>query len=440
MSLNRCTYETTGVTYQDQSYAHCYDCFKLGNQGACLPCLQLCHNGHRIGPMLQGPFFCDCRDSGVCKIRTSLTKEPMDLDDNVPIPVHSNIDNSASNTLSEKLFSVLEEDKIYSPMSIAYAMGLVHLGALGNTEKELTALFGKKQTIEEFRNIHASFNNEIIKMANAFIVNRVRRINELYIELLKNIAWISAENFANSQDVANKCNNFISQNTQGLIKDVISSDSIDMDTVAILINTIYFKANWLKKFKVEATTHNVPFNNGQTMVSMMSQTHKFPYYDNEFLQLIEMPYVGSEFCMGIILPRPNVPFHHFNLNEIKKYIFELSTYDKVDTFIPKFTHRKNVSLIPFLKKLGVNDLFDSRRSNLDNISLNTHVSEIIHEAVVIVDEAGTEAAAATVITMRCESMQMPRPHKTFRADHSFVYYIRHMKSNTFLFVGHFHGK
>src|SRR5205807_2089078 len=166
--LNRCTYEVTGNKYEMQYFAHCLDCFPKSNEGACLTCLQLCHAGHKVGPLKQGPFFCDCGISNKCKISKNFKPldkdDPMDLDGKswdqgdpmcydgkTPNVIQPNCKSEfmACNHLSEKLFNVMDQDRIFSPMSIAYALALVHFGALGNTDKEITNLFAKKHSLED---------------------------------------------------------------------------------------------------------------------------------------------------------------------------------------------------------------------------------------------------------------------------------------------------
>jgi len=193
-----------------------------------------------------------------------------------------------------------------------------------------------------------------------------------------------------------------------------------------------------------------------TAVKLMTLSKRLPYFEDSEVQMIEMPYVGNQFCMGVILPKAPTSlqslldgimskfvtkqnfFESFNIGKINEYVKQLTTNESIEVYIPKFTHRKNIDLGSVLKKVGVTDLF-SPLANLGEISKDLYVSEAIHEAVVIVDEDGTEASAVTVMMMMESCCYKPKQPKLFRADHSFIYYIRHKPTNMILFVGDYHG-
>jgi serpin B len=148
---------------------------------------------------------------------------------------------------------------------------------------------------------------------------------------------------------------------------------------------------------------------------------------------LEMPYEG-QFCMGFILPQLIVQ---------PEFMADLASksHDKtnVRVRIPKFTQRKNIDLIPILRCLGINDLFTSN-AKLDDICEGIYVSNMLHEAVVIVDEKGTEASATTVAICVTKCMHFEEePQATFNANHPFVYYIKYVPTKTIMFVGCYDG-
>lgn len=461
--LNECTFAKTGNQHQEQFYAQCLDCFPTGNEGACVTCLQICHNGHRIGQTKKGLFFCDCAGRHFCQMIKSTFPCSMEVEgEAINMTKSPNMPNSpnmtkSSNTLAGKLFKVMEPQtlmppggypryaelpkRLFSPLSITYALSLVHLGTMAETEKQLTDLFNCKHTMDEMKQCFDMFNNASMTMATAFIFNDWWKINPQYTEMLKEVALVSSENFADKSGVAERVNQFISKTTNGLIKEMISAQDINPNVIAFLVNSIYFKANWLHKFPKQST-RKCNFSNfeGEVEVDMMFQCRTMPYYENESMQLVELPYVGNEYCMGFVLLKSPKLFFQFNMESMKNVIDQLSNDDKVELFIPKFTQRRNIDLIPHLKKLGVNDLFDENKANLEGICKEAYVAKVVHEALVIVDEEGVEAAASTVITMVNRSIMDPKSNKVFRADHSFHYYIRHMPTNTILFLGDYNGK
>jgi serine protease inhibitor len=168
---------------------------------------------------------------------------------------------------------------------------------------------------------------------------------------------------------------------------------------------------------------------------MMNNTGYNSYYEDLTVQRVELMYKDTDYCMGFILPKSDV-----SLDKCTSYLGDGNFESKyVKLFIPKFTQRKRMDLIPYMKKLGMTDLFDST-SRLDNmVSSDAYVSVLIHEAVVIVNETGTEASAVTVAVCQSKGIRRNPEPIIFRADHSFIYYIKHIPTKTLLFVGDYHG-
>jgi serine protease inhibitor len=416
-----CTFKETGSKYYPQHWAPCFDCFLGSNEGACMYCIANCHQGHNVGPIRYGPFFCDCGYQKKCteKSSTYITA--------------SNIFQS-SNILAQKLFDVFEQNCVYSPLSIAYIMSILHLGSVGNTEMQITNLLTIKNSMDDLLMCSKIFNTDIIKLANAILVNKNMPIREEYLQMARQLALVSNEDFSNRNAIVTKANQFIETNTNNLVKDILKENMIGMDTVMILINTIYFKTYWDKPFK-NIRTRKEKFNS-VVDVEMMENTMSCLYREDEVAQLVELMYKGKEFCMGIILPKEPLSINVCT-NYLKGDIPLMPT--EVQVHIPKFTQRKNIDLVPYMKKLGVMDIF-TLASEMDRmVSVPAYVSTMIHEAVVIVDEAGTEAAAVTVAAIKRQCMMMKPEPIIFYANRSFVYYIKHMPTNTLLFVGDFHG-
>ncbi len=336
------------------------------------------------------------------------------------------------NVLAIKLFDKMDKNPIFSPLSIMFALSLIHLCAEQNTDKELTSFITHKHNPNELQAIQNTFNNNIIKMGNCIIINNKFKVNKKFTNSIKNFVLIEESDYSDKNAIANKVNDYIKTNTKGLIKNVLDKKDINNDTNLILINTIYFKANWLHKFNVEYTTKE-KFGNTKKLVDMMFIEKKFNYYENDNMQTIEMFYNNKDYVMGVILPKNDE--YKIDVYSLMYGINNLEN-TKVMLYLPKFTHRQRVNLIPILQNLGVNDLFDKDAAKL-NIVEESYVTSIIHEAVVIVDEEGTEAAAVTTImTQNC--MAGPPTEKViFRADHDFVYYIRHVPTNMILFYGEF---
>lgn len=343
--------------------------------------------------------------------------------------------NIVVNKLAQKLFDVFEDNIVYSPLSITYILSLLHHGAVENTDHQFNNLITTKHSIETLTLMSKLFNSDIVKLTNMLIINQKFIVRQEYLDMLHDLALVSNEDFKKANLVVKKANLFIEKNTNGLIKDIVKEEMIVDESIMILINTLYFKAKWNNPFKA-INSYQEKFNN-KSIITMMKNTKSYPYFEDKDVQIVELPYDKNEFCMGFILPKVND-----RLDLCNKYLDNNDKYPLtyVNVHIPKFTQRKNIDLIPYLKELGLTDIF-CNKSRMDNmiLSSNAQISKMIHEAVVIVDENGTEAAAITVAMMTKECCFIQPTPKLFIACHSFVYYIKHIATNILLFVGDYHG-
>ena len=369
-----------------------------------------------------------------------------------PISEHTPSKNiyDANNDFTINLFENLDgASNIFSPLSLSYALSLIHLAALGNTNNQLTKVLGTKYDIDDLNLLNQQFNNSVIKMNTAFIINKKIRVNNEYLEMINGLAYVANDDFSNAKLIAYKVNNYIEKNTDGMILDVISADNITNNTIFIIVNTIYFKASWQYKFDPINTTKMKFHKTDSNVVDMMHQVDYFNYYENKSVQLVELPYDERNYVMGIILPRMyleedgldysinNIP--QFSRQEINELINNIQ-YTKVDLYLPKFTQRKKYDMVPIFKKMGIIDIFN-HNAQLDIMAKDAFISKIVHEAVIIVDELGTEASAVTAIVakeMAAPPGKQVKP-KLFKADHAFIYYIRHIPSNLFIFYGDYQG-
>ncbi|XP_050986641.1 leukocyte elastase inhibitor-like [Labeo rohita] len=245
-------------------------------------------------------------------------------------------------------------------------------------------------------------------------------------------------------------NKWVEKKTQEKIKDLLQKGSINDMTKLVLVNAIYFKGNWEEKFSKEATRDGqFKLNKTQTKpVKMMRQKSKFPlaFISEVNSQVLELPYVGKNLSMLIILPN-KIEDETTGLQKLEKAL----TYEKlmqwtkpsnmfeeeVQVSLPKFKMTETYELVPFLRSMGLEDVFDPQKVNLTAMSPSNDlvVSAVIHKAFVEVNEEGTEAAAATGIVFLTTAM--PTDPKTFIADHPFLFFIRHNPSNSILFYGRF---
>jgi len=241
-------------------------------------------------------------------------------------------------------------------------------------------------------------------------------------------------------------NSWVSENTNQKIKDILSAGDVNALTRLILVNAIYFKGDWERKFDATVTAQEdfqVSATETVKVPLMFMKKVKAVYGVNHKLncQAIELPYVKKALSMFVILPDHTVTDIHalersltvddlVNINNS----FKMEERE-VNIWLPRFKIDEKLELNGLLAKLGIVDLFSEGKADLSGINKakELFVSKILHRAYVEVNEEGSEAAAATAVVMMMRSM--PRPPFDFRADHPFLFLIRDNTTKSILFFG-----
>ncbi|KFQ59195.1 heterochromatin-associated protein MENT [Pelecanus crispus] len=388
------------------------------------------------------------------------------------------------NTLNEKNKG---KNIFFSPWSISSALALLCLGAKGNTATEIAEVLhftqaagaGPSSSVarpsrgrpkrrkmdpehEQAEDLHSGFkelltainkpkNSYSLRSANRIYVENTFTLLPRYLQLSKN--YYKAEpqkvNFKAAPEQCRKeINTWVEKQTEGKIKNLLNPGDVVNYTVLVLVNAIYFKAEWKEKFLAEYTELQ-PFQlskNKTKPVKMMYMRHTFPVLIVETMnfKVIELPYVKHELSMLIFLP-DDIKDSTTGLEQLEREL----TYEKlsewtdskkmtktlVDLHLPKFTVKEKYDLTRDLNSMGMHRVFSSN-ADFSGIAENggITVSKIIHKSFVAVDEKGTEAAAATANT----TITSPGPGDhalKFKVDHPFHFFIRHNISKTILFFG-----
>ncbi|XP_026083776.1 leukocyte elastase inhibitor-like [Carassius auratus] len=364
----------------------------------------------------------------------------------------------------------------YSPISISSALAMVSLGAKGNTAAQMFKVLGFTNPpkpgaatpaphVKEDQ-IHSSFNklmSELKKPGAPYVLSLANRLygeqSYQFVEKFLNDtkSYYKAEleevDFMKKSEAARaNINKWVEKNTQEKIKNLLPQGSVNDATKLVLVNAIYFKGNWEKKFPKEATRDGqFKLNKAHTKpVKMMHQESKFPlgFIPELNSQVLELPYVGKNLSMLIILPN-KIQDETTGLQKLEKAL----TYEKlmewtkpnkmlqeqVQVSLPTFKMEETYDMKSLLISMGMEDVFNEQKVNLSGMSPNNDlvVSKVIHKAFVEVNEEGTEAAAATGVVILGATALKPEDPKIFIADHPFLFFIRHNPSNSILFYGRF---
>jgi len=233
-------------------------------------------------------------------------------------------------------------------------------------------------------------------------------------------------------------NDWVSDQTEGRIEDLIPQGAIDALTRLVLTNAIYFNAAWEYPFDEDMTADG-PFyllDDGQVIVPMMKQTESFGYTNGEGYQAVELQYDGNELSMVILLPEAD-QFQAFEEGLQAQQVYDIIDglqNAQVTLTIPKFEFYSEFSLKNTLAGMGMPIAFSSA-ADFSGMTGNRElfISDVVHKAFVSVDEAGTEAAAATAVIM--PGSAAPEPPVEVTIDRPFIFLIRDIETGAILFVG-----
>ena len=360
-----------------------------------------------------------------------------------------------NSTFTFDLYKKLSEQKgnlFFSPYSISTALALTYAGARGVTAKQMAGVFSFKEDQDQLHAAFAQLQKELnaeqekgdvqLNIANALWVEKNYSFLKGFLDLTNKHykASLNHVDFINAFEQARKqINKWVEEKTNNKIRDLIPPGIINTLTRLVLTNAIYFKGNWESQFK-ESQTREGTFwltSDQSVKVPLMHQQGDFRYGETEFLQLLELPYAGNNLSMVVLLTNEvdGLPALEAILTEdtVASWLKPLKKRE-VRVFLPKFKMTSQFSLATTLGAMGMPDAF-THKADFSGMTGNKElfISAIIHKAFVNVNEEGTEAAAATAITMRMTAVATPPPE--FRADHPFLFLIRHNPSGSILFLG-----
>ncbi|CAD7694714.1 unnamed protein product, partial [Ostreobium quekettii] len=229
-------------------------------------------------------------------------------------------------------------------------------------------------------------------------------------------------------------NDWVSNQTNGFIDDLISPGQLDSSTLMVLVNALFFKGTWELRFERNNTMNATFFgSNGEAQAEMMTQTQEFRY--NRDTQVLELPYVNNRFSMILVLS-PEGAESSFLVDTAADQLattLDKPGFDKLETAvtIPRFAFEESYDLALIMPELGTQRVF-TNEAELDAISdVPLKVDTAVHKARILVNEEGTTASAATSAAIRPLNFL----RETFTADRPFTFFIRDNENQLFLFMG-----
>jgi serpin B len=346
----------------------------------------------------------------------------------------------------------------YSPYSLSEALAMTYGGARTDTAAQMAAAMQFKLTQDK---LHPAFNSVDIALASrgqgaqgkddkGFRLNVVNAIwgqkdfkfTAPYLDLLAQNygAGMRIVDFIKAAEPSRQTiNQWVSDQTEQKIKDLLPSGSVTPLTRLVLTNAIYFNAAWASQFEKASTRNGQfhPLTGSDVTVPMMFQEHNFKYAEGAGYQAVELPYDGNQLSMLVILPAAG-SFSSFESSLTSQALGDIIgklQSSPVNLTMPKFTIESSFGLKQALTGLGIAQAFDPSRADFSGMdgAKDLYISDVVHKTYVMVDEAGTEAAAASGVIVGTTAM--PVNIKNVTLDHPFIFLIRDIPTGAVLFIG-----
>lgn len=369
----------------------------------------------------------------------------------------------SSNALGFNIYQSIkqaEDNLVFSPYSLFIALGMVYVGSEGSTQSQMARVLSiplrSESLARSFDLLTTTLSKDTKKGGYDFILNIsnslwMQRGRPILPEFSNSIVedfhgQIKAVDFSTrAEDARIDINNWIRERTSGKINQLFERGEVSIDTQMLIVSTLYLKAKWAAAFN-ESFTRQTPFfpSASKTLtVPMMSVTGSFSYLHNAQFSLVELPYDsrnagGLNLAMYVLLPRDifglSALESQIDSQKLSSWINKM-TQTKVIVSLPRFKVVSSFSFEEILKKLGMVAPF-SNSADFSKINgfQDLKLSKIIQKSYIMVDEKGSEAAAASGASFVSKSMDLEKS-EIFLADHPFMFFILDKGTGGILFMG-----
>jgi serine protease inhibitor len=350
-----------------------------------------------------------------------------------------------------------------SPYSISTCLAMTYAGSHGDTAAQMSDVMGFETNQQQFASLYGQLQTQLesdqqtnaleLNIADALWTQEGFPFLSSFLETATNQyqANVNQIDFSTEAGLAvQEINDWVAQETQNNIQNILAPGSINGSTRLVLANAIYFLGAWTASFEVTNTSIQ-PFylsSSNAVAVPLMYQPppSSYPggglngisYLSASNFQAVEMPYASNQLSMVILLPNQVDGLAQLEQELspafLSNVLARLSPADCA-VYLPRFTLETSFQLSSTLAEMGMPDAFEPGLADFSGIdgATDLSISAVFHKAWVQVNEAGTEAAAATVVIVA--DLIPPPPPVSFRADHPFVFFIRDTQTGSILFMG-----
>jgi len=347
---------------------------------------------------------------------------------------------------------------VFSPFSVHVALSMLFYASPkdSRTHQQISRALGldaeeSSQYLFNYLKLHHYYDqirtrhNAEVKLANRILIDQGFSVKPDFQTVLAGFYLTSVDTFETLRQAEQLVNDYTNRKTEGLIEEVLEPGSLDILTRMVLINVIYYKANWKHRFD-EDHTEPMVFNllGGQEKIfhirgmNLRSKRLRAAAYVPQLdgAKVLELPYENDDFNMYIGVPREN------SLEALNKLArdFKYSAFadrlvgGKLSVRLPAFDAGFSADLKAPLISMGLEDMFDDNLADFKDLTEEpVAVTKVTHQAVVKIDEEGSEAAAVTAIVLGSRSGGVPRA--PFVVDRPFVFMIHDKVHDIPLFMG-----
>lgn len=343
---------------------------------------------------------------------------------------------------------------IISPLSVSAALSMTANGAVGDTAKEMhTVLRTDSMDPAEANDQWAALlvalgsrsTEQELDIANALFANKSVVFKQPFLDADRNYfgAQVTALDFA-KDDVLGVVNGWVSKNTKGMIPKIL--DKVDPNAILYLANAVYFKGDWVTPFRHEVTSKDkfTRADNSTVDVDMMHSGGELPYAENGSMQATKLLYNGLDASFYVMLPKPGVSLdaaraslEGTGFSGLRTELMKPNLGDVI-LALPKLNTSFGTTLNQPLIDMGMPKAFDANQadfSGMATLDVPIWIGRVLHKTKVIVDEKGTEAAAATVVEMAAGSAAPVAAPPQIICDRPYLFAIVDEKTGTMLFLG-----
>ena len=362
------------------------------------------------------------------------------------------------NRLAQDLFGKLANTTpsfFYSPASLQIALTMAYAGARGDTAAQMARTLHLPPDAAvgtAFASLLSGLDVAAAPQGGRASVPELSIANRLYgqkaFPFVPGFLAVQADvykapletiDFAISNP-ERRINDWVGEKTHGKIAELIPPRALTTLTRLVLVNAIYFKGAWLTPFRPQATKTEPFFGKAGTVATaLMHGSVHAPYAETKDAQVLELPYTGDRLVLDVVLPKTKDGIGALRgaiaAEGLARFAEDLRTR-AVDVVLPRFKIKTHFEASRVLSELGMAVAFgDSADFRGMTIAEELHIDAVFHEAFVELNEEGTEAAAATGTVMAARALRIEPPPVVFRADHTFVFFVRDKVSGAILFAG-----